>query len=195
MSALICSNESQKNTVRPINSVAHLHHQPSMPVALGYSAVVLAVDGKKQSQYQLQLGDVQRSATSAEGLLVQAEVGDTVLCVEIDNALFITQVIQRAPSSTPLVMSSSRPIEYVAPVLRFKAFKEMELLSANKLTLSAADMVLGASRTFVQQARNMIQHAKNYSVTAKDLMRLNGRQQVIIAEDDIRMDAKRINMG
>jgi hypothetical protein len=167
------------------------HTHTRSPVVLGYSATVLSI----AESYQLQLGGKQLSAIVAEGLLVSPNVGDLVLCVEVDNGMIISQVLKRAEKTSPLVMCSSRPIEWVAPVLRFKALKEMEFLSVNKLTLSAADVVLGATRTLVQQASNMIQQVKNYSLTAKDLLRLNGRQQIIIAEDDIRMDAKRINMG
>jgi hypothetical protein len=185
----------------------------AMPVVLGYSATVITTDIKvdiksdvktsvidklneeRNEKYQLQLGDNQPMASAAEGLLVTPNVGDVVLCVEVEGSLIISQVLKRTEKSSSLVMVSSRPIEWVAPVLRFKALKEMELLAVNKLTLSASDLVFGAARTLVQQARNFIQQAKNYSLTTKDLMRLNARQQIIIAEEDIRIDAKRINMG
>jgi hypothetical protein len=197
--------------------VPMLAQQSTVPVVLGYSATVIDVDIASRSaaelaeeytpenkedrkeglneKYQLQLGEKQRTASTAEGLLVTPNKGDVVLCVEIDGHLIITQVLKRTEKVSPLVMSSSRPVEWVAPVLRFKALKEMELLAVNKLTLSASDLVFGAARTLVQQARNFIQQAKNYSLTTKDLLRLNARQQVIIAEEDIRIDAKRINMG
>ncbi|EGG93667.1 hypothetical protein IMCC1989_923 [gamma proteobacterium IMCC1989] len=206
----------KKNPVMPT-----LNEKPRTPVVLGYSATVIEVGtvcegeinftididakldkerdnkakGSDNEKYLLQLGEKQRVSSAAEGLLLMPNKDDVVLCVEIEGRLIINQVLKRKERSSPLVMSSSRPVEWVAPVLRFKALKEMELLAVNKLTLSASDLVFGAARTLVQQARNFIQQAKNYSLTTKDLLRLNGRQQVIIAEEDIRIDAKRINMG
>jgi hypothetical protein len=208
----VISRESKQD--QTVNFSPSFSTSKTAPIVLGYSATVLSirklsvgepsVEGRGESSvgefsaegpYQLQLGDKKVCANVAEGLLVSPNVGDVVLCVDVDNSMVISQVLKRVEKTSPLVMCSSRPIEWVAPVLRFKALKEMELLSVNKLTLSAADVVLGATRTLVQQASNMIQQVKNYSLTAKDLLRLNGRQQIIIAEDDIRMDAKRINMG
>ncbi len=192
-------NKSRTNNSTSIagGSTPNMTPNMTMPVALGYSANVIAIEKPADGclGYQLSLNQKTRQAIAAEGLLVCPEIGDLVLCVEVNDCLFVSQVLRRKQSSASLIVQSSRPIEWVAPVLRFKALQEMELLSANKLTLSACDVVVGACQTLVQQARTFIQNAKNYSLTTKGLMRLNGRQQLIVAEEDLRMDAKRINMG
>jgi len=183
--------------------IMDLHKKPdigstsSLPVAMGYSAYVEAINMLKNNTpyYQLSFNNTTVSAVAADSLLVCPEVGDLVLCIEVDHQLFVSQVLKQARQKDSLVIESSRPIEWVAPVLRFKALKEMELLSVNKLTISACDLICGASRTLLQQASHFIQNAKTYSLTTKGLMRLTGKQQVIIAEEDMRMDAKRINMG
>ncbi|ODS22932.1 hypothetical protein AB835_11570 [Candidatus Endobugula sertula] len=167
------------------------------PAVVGYQASVVQIQQVATGpQYQLSFNGVAPClATIAEGLLVSPDIGDTVLCVEVDTECIITQVLKRSKPAETLVLHSTRPVEWVAPILRFKALQEMELLSAKKLTMSACHLVLGAGQTLIQQARNFLQNASHFSLTTKGLMRLNGKQQVIVAEEDIRMDAKRINMG
>ncbi len=166
-------------------------HKPVMPVVLGYEAVVESIDHAKQ-YYQL---DIATRAYAAEGLLVRPEVGDTVLSIKLGGHFYISQVVKRQQPHETLVIESPRPIQWVAPVLRFKAWKDIELASAKKLTLSAQDVIVGASNTLIQQAKTLLQQVTSYSLHTKGLMRLQGRQQLIVAEEDIRMDAKRINMG
>lgn len=166
------------------------------PVIMGYKATVTSINAVDNTMaYVVTIADATHTASAIEGLLVCPEVGDTVLCIQVDNTFYISQVIQRKVPSDSLMIESLRPIEWVAPILRFNAFKEIELRSAKKLSLTACDLVCGATRSLIQQAHNMIQHAGSYSLTTKGLMRLNGRQQVIVAEEDLRIDAKRINMG
>ncbi|MBX2807781.1 MAG: DUF3540 domain-containing protein [Cellvibrionaceae bacterium] len=145
--------------------------------------------------YQLMINGVEQTAVAAEALLVRPEVGDLVLCVYCEKTFFVSQLLQRQKAAAKVLIHSSRPVEWVAPSLCFKALDELELLSARKLTLSARDLIAGATRTLIQQAHHLIQHATSYSLTTKGLMKLSGRQQLIVAEDDLRMDAKRINMG
>ncbi len=169
-----------------------------LPQALGYSAQVVSLTEDSGAGVCLLRAPGQSQllpAQLAESLLATPCAGDRVLCVDLEGDLIIVQILTRASNTEPLLMTSSRTIEWVAPVLRFKAIRELELLSAKKLTLSACDLVLGASRTLVQQARHILQQANDYAVTAKGLLRLNGRQQVITAEQDVRIDGERINMG
>ena len=189
------------NNTFDTGDLINIHSKPLKethnPIALGHYATVVDItitqDGSVE--YQLDYVHTINRGRPAEGLLVMPEQGDTVLCIELNNDILVSQVLTRAQPSATLSIHSSRPIEWVAPVIRFKALKEMELLSANKLTLSACDVVLGATRSLVQQAKNFIQSAKTFSLTTKGLMRFNGKQQLIVAEEDLRMDAKRINMG
>ncbi len=71
----------------------------------------------------------------------------------------------------------------------------MELLSVNRLTIAAGDIINHATKTLVQKAHTALKKVQNFSLDAKGLLKMNRRQQVITAEEDLRMDAKRINMG
>jgi hypothetical protein len=47
----------------------------------------------------------------------------------------------------------------------------------------------------VSQAKHLIQHAGDFALNAKSLLRIHSKQQIITAQEDIRIDGKRINMG
>ncbi len=134
-------------------------------------------------------------AYTAESLLLTPEEGDLVLCVKADNHLFITQLLRRNQPTDQLRIISTRPVDWVAPSIRFKALNEMELMAVERVTIAAKNIVHHAAEALVQQAYTLLQSAKALSINAKGLMQLKGRQQLITAEEDLRMDAKRINMG
>lgn len=170
--------------------------KPLQPLPLACYSARIEEATTEDNTYAIRLNNQQLTkAHPAEGLLIALNEGDTVLCIELNGQWLITQLLQREQSDQTLLMQSSKTVEWVAPVMRFKALKEMELSTAGKLSLSANDFIMGALNTFVTQARTMLQQAKTFSLTTKGLMRLNGRQQLIVAEEDLRMDAKRINMG
>ena len=176
----------------------------AQPAALvqGFCAQVLALEAAPSGETLYRLGSSSENssfatttAQRAESLLVQPEVGDRVFYIEVEREYFIVHILKRKTVTAPLVMQTARPMDWIAPVIRLKALEEMQFLSVNKLSLSACDVVLSACQTLVQQARHFLQQAKNFSLTTKGLIRVSGRQQVITAEEDLRMDAKRINMG
>lgn len=162
-------------------------------MVMGYTATIEMVE--RHGLYSINTHTGQRSAHLAEGVLIQLNIGDYILYIETDQGLFITQLLKRKEQEAPITLYNDKGMEYVAPKLSFKALEEMELLSVNKLSLTASHILLGAGQTLLQQANHFLQKAKDFSLTTKNLMRLSGRQQVITAEDDMRIDAKRINMG
>lgn len=175
--------------------------QGTMPVVVNYSAVVQSIERTSNNacHYRIASPDSQGEsglmALAAEDMLMQPEEGDVVLCVKVAEQWFITQLLKRAQPKETLQLTSSRTVEWAVPSFRIKALNELELLSANRLTISARDLLAGASRSLVQQAHNFLQKATTFSLNTKGLMQITGKQQVIVAEEDLRMDGKRINMG
>jgi len=131
----------------------------------------------------------------SDGMLVQPCVGDSVLCADTQNDLIVIQVLSRHTENRTLQINCERDIEMLAPRIKLSALDELELSSASKLSLLARDIVSGASRSLVQQARNLMQNAGNFSLTAKGILRSSAKQQLMTAEEDVRIDGKRINMG
>jgi hypothetical protein len=139
--------------------------------------------------------DFHFSARCAVNLLVNPYVGDKVCFVEMDNEYYITQLLSRDISSDTLTLQSDKKVHWLAPEFKLTAFENLELVSLNKIAVTSKNYVMSAANTMIQQAENLIQHVGQFSLTAKGLLRLNGKQQIITAEKDVRIDGERINMG
>jgi hypothetical protein len=182
-----------------MNEAVDLHPQSSVAesspaIALGFTGIITRVEAAGDCWLTL-AGDAQSArAYTAVGLLVRPQVDDRVLLVQTPQGLVITQVLLRAGSG-PIHISSSRVLECIAPILRFKATEDIELVAARRLTFSGCDLVLGAARTLVQRAEHLLQMAGDFTLTARGLLRTSGGQQVMSAQEDVRIDGKRINMG
>lgn len=140
--------------------------------------------------------DDQFLGVAASSLILKLGIGDRVCFVEDDGQYYITQVLsQPLQDDNTLVFESEHAMEWRAPQLRFSAWKELEFMSLNRLSLVCKHGVVSSVNSLVMQAEQLIQHVTQFSVTAKGLLRLNGKQQLITAEEDVRIDGKRINMG
>ena len=136
----------------------------ALPLVSGFSARIQCVENLGSNRvYHLQGKQNHLLAYAAESLLVSPEEGDLVICVMAEDHLFITQVLQRYQPTESLRIISSRPVDWVAPSLRFKALQDMELLSLNRLTVAAEDIISHATRTLVQQAHTVLQKVKTFS--------------------------------
>jgi len=135
------------------------------------------------------------SADCAINLLVKPCVGDKVCFIEMDNAYYITQLLSRDLSNETLVIQSDKKVHWLAPELKLTAFENLEFVSLNKVAISSKNYVMSAANTMIQQAENLLQQVGQFSLTAKGLLRLSGKQQLITAEKDVRIDGERINMG
>lgn len=176
----------------------------SLPVAMGYTAEIKSIvdDGKEGMQCFLISNEKTHfkgtqliPACLSEGMLVQPLVGDTVLCIDSDRGLVVTQVLLRKEKTQTLTIYTNKTFECIAPEIKLKAFNELELSSAKKLSLFARDIISGASRTMLQQAKQILQNVADYSLTASGIVRTDAKQQLMTAEEDVRIDGKRINMG
>lgn len=135
------------------------------------------------------------SATCAVSLLIQPCVGDTVCFVEMAEEYYITQLLSRKNEIETLTISSDKKMHWQAPELKFTAFENLELISLDKMALMSKNCVMSVANTMIQQAENLLQKVGQYSLSAKGLLRVHGKHQVITAEKDVRIDAERINMG
>lgn len=130
----------------------------------------------------------------ADGLLVQPASGDLVACLLSEQGNFILQVLVQA-NAKALSITSAKPIKMSAPSISMAARDELELVSLNRFSLVGKHGVISAAGSLVACAEQLIQQVGQFMLSAKGLMRLSGRQQVITAEEDVRIDGKRINMG
>ena len=134
-------------------------------------------------------------AGCAADILVKPQSGDLVGFVELEGRYFITQVLEQSEPEQALHLQSDRQLHLTAPQVKVTAFDTLDLLSLGKVAVSGKTLVTSAANAMIQQAENLIQQVGQFTLTAKGLLRLNGKQQVITAEKDVRIDGKRINMG
>ncbi len=172
-----------------------LHHQyQPTPLENAYSGVITAIDAGNDQW----IIDQHFTAPTAVSLLRKPEAGDLVYFVRIGTEFFITQILQRQKSdnaSRPLSLESDQPLYIHAPELKLSAWHTLELTSVNTLSVAAEQGSFCFSGTLIQQSENLIQQVGHMNLTARGLLRLNAKQQLITAEEDVRIDGKRINMG
>lgn len=136
-------------------------------------------------------GNIQ--AQLADGLLVEPTEGDLVAYLRNNNLAFVLQILQQSQSTTHL--HSSKPLSIYAPKVKIAAGNELDLVALKSFSLVGKQGVISVAGTLVTCAEHLVQQVNQFMLHAKGMLRLSGRQQVITAEEDVRIDGKRINMG
>lgn len=162
-----------------------------MPVTTHYGGVISGYDDSQQCW----VIDELYPAVGAASLLVKPGEGDKVCFVEMDGEYYITQVLLRQQQDDALLIESRVPLHWVAPTLQFTAFEKLELVSLNQIAVMGKNAMITASQSLIQQTENLIQKVGQCSLVARGLSRFSAKQQIITAEEDVRVDGKRINMG
>ncbi len=146
-------------------------------------------------------------ARQAFSCLITPEPGDTVLTARPESAkeAFILAILSRPqPRQARLALPENEALCLHGKRLSLLGQESVDIASLGELSLSAVLGVLSltsrnifqtASESLIQNARNHIGRVHNFAMTAKQLLRLHGRQQIITADQDVRIDGERINMG
>lgn len=134
-------------------------------------------------------------AMPAAGLLVSPIIQDQVMFVEIQSQYYITQVLHRRAVENTIELKTENDLHISANNFRVVAKENMDFVSLQRISLQCKQGVLSMTHSLITQAEHFIQNAAHLSLTAKSLLRLHGKQQIITAKDDVRIDGKRINMG
>jgi len=167
-----------------------IHPEPT-PVSSLYTGVITGFD----KEHRCWVIDDSFKAVTAADLLVKPCVGDTICFVEMVKIYYITQLLSRDSTVDTLTLSSDKKMHLQAPELKFTAFENIEFTSLNKMALNSKHYAMSVTNTLIQQAENLLQQVGQFSLTAKGLLRTQGKHQVITAEKDVRIDGERINMG
>ena len=130
----------------------------------------------------------------ADGMLTRLSEGDTVAYLQSERGIFVLQLLKRADNESYQI-HLQQPLHIHAPSINLSAEKELQMVSLNRFAMIARHGVLSASETLVSTAEHAIHHVAQFLVSARGLLRLNARDQLITAEEDVRVDGKRINMG
>ncbi|MBJ7539995.1 DUF3540 domain-containing protein [Marinomonas transparens] len=134
-------------------------------------------------------------ALPATGLLLTPDIGDQVTFIEVAGQYYISQILHRPDTEQPLNFDSDRDIHWQAKNIHLTAREDVELVSLNRISMICKHGVLSMTDTLVAQAEHFVQKAAQLNISAKTLLRLHGKHQLITADEDVRIDGERINMG
>lgn len=133
-------------------------------------------------------------AQVAESVLVKPEAGDVVSFIAYQDGFIIVQILQRA-NKGKMTLQSQDDVCWIAPKVSIQVQDELELMALNTVSITGNNLVQSAQESSVQQAQTMILHGKHLSANAEDVMNLSAKQHMLIAEEEVRIDGERINMG
>ncbi len=148
--------------------------------------------------------DQNRVARQAYSCLIQPCVGDRVL-VSSSTEPFIVAVLERTqpqpaclqlPTDDPLTLRNQDLSLQAEQSLKLSSLAEMELnVPLGTLRWNAHHVFSTVTGNWVQQVNHHLQRVRQFALEATQLLRLHGKHQFITADQDIKIDGERINMG
>ncbi|ASA57327.1 DUF3540 domain-containing protein [Vibrio gazogenes] len=160
------------------------------PMPENYIGVITRFD-PQQYRWEINQNFLAQVATS---LLVKPEIGDLVAFIIYQEEYIITQILQRT-SAVRTTLQSQDEMCWIAPKVSIQAQDELEMVAFNTVSITSNNLLQSVRETSLQQAQTLIQHAAQVSMTADEVMNLTAKQQMLIAEEEVRIDGERINMG
>ena len=151
---------------------------------------------------QLQSGLVGYPALSC---LVEPLVGDTVLLAEVQQEVVIVAIVSRSSCST-LTLSSEQGqgLEIKAASIALTSENGVHVHAQDSIKLSApfgslqtisASLIQSVAGSLVTVAQTIINKTTHFQLNAEESIVSQAKVQSITAENDLFMDADRINMG
>ena len=145
-------------------------------------------------------------AWPAVSCLIRPRRGDRVLVAwPPGQDGFILHVLQResaegatleVPGTDAVTLHQRRLTIAGSEAVAIRSLRDMELTAATgTLAINARNLFSTVQDSVVHNARYFIAHIGTYAMQVKNLMRLHGRQAIITADQDIKVDAERISMG
>jgi hypothetical protein len=145
-----------------------------------------------------------RLAQQALSCVITPEPGDRVLLLQGANTAYITHVLQREANRAQLRIPGVDMLSITQPGLEVNAAShialrslgDVELVSAQgSVSVSARHILACATETLVQNAQHLVTHVQHCVLQVAALLRVHGKQTLITAEQDMKLDAERISLG
>jgi hypothetical protein len=158
------------------------------------------------NQYRLDDGRLARQAVSC---LLTPAAGDLVLLLQAPSGLYLSAVLLRPqcdhqPSRAELSVPGAQTLAIHQPGFELNCSQEIALRTLGELELSSAQgavtvnarhFLATVGETMVQSAQHLVTRVEHCVLQASALLRLHGRQALLTAEDDMKLDAERISLG
>ncbi len=145
-----------------------------------------------------------RLACQALSCVVTPEAGDQVVLLHSASGLYISHVLQRqglraqlaVPGMDTLAITQHSVAINAKSALALRSLGDIDVISAQgSVALSARHVLTSASETLVQNAQHLVSHAQHCVLQVAALLRVHGKQTLITAEQDMKLDAERISLG
>ena len=146
-----------------------------------------------------------RIAERSVSCLVDPELGDGVVVFGSKRGHMIVAILTRGNNlSVTIGAGKAEALNLKAKNITVQASQRAEITSLGILALSAplgriqitaADLFQSISCTVVTLARSMVTKVTDYQLRGEGSVVSTAKTHVITAETDLRLDAKRINMG
>ncbi len=180
-------------------SVTHIRSLRNEPVAY-YEGTITSDTGEGRF-----IIDGRVEAETAFSCIVRPECGDTIVYLKTDNAAYISAILSRPDDSPATIeIEGVKELSIKSKKLNLTAEEHLDLQSLKTigitsflgaLTLTGMNIVTTVKESIIQHATSHITSVKNYSLNAKNLLRTHGKHHIMTADEEIRMDGERINMG
>ena len=185
-------------------AIAQYPADPSAPES-AVSFVTDQVDGvcsSPEEGWNLKSG---ATAVRAISCLVQPMAGDTVLVVLEEETSYILSILHRQ-AQAPLTICASED-QGINLKTKFLSVISQQSISLQALTdfdikapfgalkTNSANLFQSVRGSLVTTAKNWVSSTDDYQLNAKGSMITRAKVQIINADDDLFVDAERINMG
>jgi len=140
----------------------------------------------------------------ADSMPIELNLGDVVNYTESAHGLFIVSLLIGAPRDKLVLRYNfadrltiaSKNIEIVASeTVTVRSLNEITLETCRSIKVNCKNWLQSASDSVVNITSTWLQKCQHGSVESKELFRCDAGSQIITAKEDLRLDAKRINMG
>ena len=147
-----------------------------------------------------------RLARQAVSCLITPEPGDRILTVSCrDGDHYIVHVLNRVednaaelsvPGTQQLVIRQSHISMNATEKIALNALHDIDITAATGvLSLNARNLFSTVHDSLVQNVRNYVGRAEQYLLDVRQLLKLNGQQTLITAEQDVKVDGERVSIG
>ena len=146
------------------------------------------------------------SANRSFSCLIEPQVGDQIIAASSVNDIYIIAIIARAEADlvNTLSLPQQQSCQWQAEQLTLVGREKISILSAKEivinvslgqLVMSAQDILQTVQNNFVLWCKQFFQKADQVDIQTSQLTKSHSHNQIITADNDIRIDAERINLG
>lgn len=145
-------------------------------------------------------------AAAAASCLVRPRRGDRVLAAACGSGgVYVLAVLERAAGQpAELGVPAADEVTLAAPRVTLRATERLQMQSlrdvdvtavAGDVSLTGRNLLVTASEAIIENMRHYIGRAGAFALQVQSLLRLHGRQAFVTAQEDVKVDAERINLG